>query len=206
MPRVSAAYRHSQREAILDAAEACFARRGVAATRMEDVVAESGLSVGAIYRYFASRQQLLLAAHERHRRRDRAAMVLLHDRSLPVRARILASLRYFLARPADQIELESIAGRVSGDTGHEQWIELLSASYAEAQASGLVRNDISPDDVARQVLLTCEGLAVLSVFDALGDADALLESIAKVLADGLAPGAPRFQSPVRSLTGAAPRP
>jgi AcrR family transcriptional regulator len=49
-------------EALLDAAAAVFARRGFEGTRIGDVVREAGLSTGAIYGRFASRQELLREA------------------------------------------------------------------------------------------------------------------------------------------------
>jgi AcrR family transcriptional regulator len=50
--RITAARASAQRERILDAALTCFAREGFHAATMQDIVAESGLSPGAIYGYF----------------------------------------------------------------------------------------------------------------------------------------------------------
>src|SRR5262249_7008236 len=50
-----------RRQQILDAALACFSRRGYHATSMEDIVRESGLSVGALYSYFPSKEELFTA-------------------------------------------------------------------------------------------------------------------------------------------------
>jgi AcrR family transcriptional regulator len=47
--------------AILDAAEAVFARDGVQRARMEDVAAEAGVAVGTLYNYFTDRNALLEA-------------------------------------------------------------------------------------------------------------------------------------------------
>lgn len=44
---------------ILDAASRVFARLGLTAARMDDVAAESGLSKGALYLYFRSKEQLI---------------------------------------------------------------------------------------------------------------------------------------------------
>jgi AcrR family transcriptional regulator len=64
MPRVSEEHLAARRRQILDAARACFARNGFHATSMQDVVAESGLSMGAVYRYFASKDELIQAIAE----------------------------------------------------------------------------------------------------------------------------------------------
>lgn len=64
MPKISEAAKESRRAHILGAAVRCFARRGYYATTIEDVVVESGLSRGALYLYFPSKETLYLAISE----------------------------------------------------------------------------------------------------------------------------------------------
>ncbi|MFE1595082.1 TetR/AcrR family transcriptional regulator [Nocardia sp. NPDC058705] len=61
MPRVSEEHLERRRRQILDAAQLCFARKGFNATSMQDVFTESGMSAGAVYRYFASKDQIIWA-------------------------------------------------------------------------------------------------------------------------------------------------
>lgn len=65
MPKVTEAHREARRDQIIDAAISCFIRNGIHVTTMADVIAESGLSSGAIYAYFNSKQELALAAVRR---------------------------------------------------------------------------------------------------------------------------------------------
>ena len=51
-----------RRAQIIEAALACFTRQGYVNTKMDDIVAESGLSKGAIYWYFKSKDDLFKAA------------------------------------------------------------------------------------------------------------------------------------------------
>jgi AcrR family transcriptional regulator len=62
MPRVTAAHEAAVRERIVLAALRVFAERGFHGATMQDVVAASGLSVGAIYTYFGSKAELFLAS------------------------------------------------------------------------------------------------------------------------------------------------
>ncbi|MFQ5416038.1 MAG: TetR/AcrR family transcriptional regulator [Myxococcota bacterium] len=55
------------RQIILEAAEGCFARKGVDDTKMEEVAAESGLSLGTLYAVFSGKAQLVHAIHARLR-------------------------------------------------------------------------------------------------------------------------------------------
>jgi AcrR family transcriptional regulator len=66
MPRVSEAHLAARREQIVEAATRCFARNGFHATSMQDVIAEAGLSVGAVYRYFKGKDDLRRAIAEQH--------------------------------------------------------------------------------------------------------------------------------------------
>jgi AcrR family transcriptional regulator len=51
-----------RRGQIIEAALACFTRKGYVNTTMDDIVAESGLSKGAIYWYFKSKDDVFQAA------------------------------------------------------------------------------------------------------------------------------------------------
>ncbi|MBC6464028.1 TetR/AcrR family transcriptional regulator [Actinomadura alba] len=61
MPKVSAEHLERRRQQILEAARICFIRKGVHETSMQDVFAESGLSAGAVYRYFKSKNDIIVA-------------------------------------------------------------------------------------------------------------------------------------------------
>jgi AcrR family transcriptional regulator len=65
MPRVSEDHLTARREQVLLAAWACFSRNGFHATTMADVIAESGLSAGAVYRYFPGKADLVRATADR---------------------------------------------------------------------------------------------------------------------------------------------
>ncbi|WP_169738835.1 TetR/AcrR family transcriptional regulator [Jiangella gansuensis] len=64
MPRVSDAHLAARRQQILEAAWRCFSQQGFHATSMQDVFAESGLSAGAVYRYFPSKADLVRTTAE----------------------------------------------------------------------------------------------------------------------------------------------
>ncbi|HXY66917.1 MAG TPA: helix-turn-helix domain-containing protein [Mycobacterium sp.] len=64
MPKVSAQYRDERRAHILAAARRCFVRDGFHQTSMQDLVREAGMSSGAVYRYFASKDAMIVAIAE----------------------------------------------------------------------------------------------------------------------------------------------
>jgi TetR/AcrR family transcriptional regulator, transcriptional repressor of aconitase len=62
MPRITEERRDARREQILDAARACVQEYGLEAVSMEMIIARSGLSTGAVYRYFKGKGEIMTAA------------------------------------------------------------------------------------------------------------------------------------------------
>jgi AcrR family transcriptional regulator len=61
VPRVSEEHLTARREQILAAARVCFLSKGLHNTSMQDLIHEAGLSVGAVYRYFKSKNDIIAA-------------------------------------------------------------------------------------------------------------------------------------------------
>lgn len=64
MPKVTEEHRAARRDQILGAALRCVAEEGFHKTTMGSVIRESGLSAGAVYLYFRSKQDLIRAIAE----------------------------------------------------------------------------------------------------------------------------------------------
>jgi AcrR family transcriptional regulator len=60
MPKISAAHEQEVRDRIVAAALRVFSERGYRGATIQEVVRDSGLSVGAIYTYFRSKDELFL--------------------------------------------------------------------------------------------------------------------------------------------------
>jgi AcrR family transcriptional regulator len=76
MPKVTPQYRDARRDQILSAARRCFLRDGFHATSMQDLFAEAGLSSGAVYGYFASKDDVIIAIAEEN---VREVVAMIHD-------------------------------------------------------------------------------------------------------------------------------
>src|SRR5882757_11308089 len=72
MPRLSEELREERRRHILTSAWGCFSRNGFHVTSMDDIIAATGMSSSAVYRYFRSKDQLIDAAADE-------ALVLVRD-------------------------------------------------------------------------------------------------------------------------------
>ena len=64
MPRLSEQTLAQRRQHILTSAWTCFSRDGFHATSMDQVVAATGMSSSAVYRYFGSKEEIIRASAE----------------------------------------------------------------------------------------------------------------------------------------------
>ena len=79
MPRLSETTRAQRRQHILISAWRCFSRDGFHATSMDDIIAATGMSSSAVYRYFRSKEQIIHASAEEGVIRVREIFVALLD-------------------------------------------------------------------------------------------------------------------------------
>jgi AcrR family transcriptional regulator len=178
MPKVTQAHVDARRTQILDAAVACFARRGLIRTTIQDVIRESGLSAGAIYSYFGSKDDIIEAiANDRHARERRAIERAGHETDLRQALEQLA--RYFFDALQDENE------RAQRRVGIQLWAEalmserlaalvrsgideprkMLAAAIEKAQQARQVRSDIQPDALARMMIALFHGFLLQQAWD-----------------------------------------
>ena len=86
MPKVTEAHSAARRQQIIDAAYRCFARKGFHQATMRDIYAESGLSVGAVYHYFSSKDAIIQASFEFDYERSLALLTAAMENDDPLKA------------------------------------------------------------------------------------------------------------------------
>ena len=146
MPRVTDEHRAARREQILAAASRCVAREGFHKTTMADVIAEAGLSAGAVYGYFKSKNDIIRAIAERSIGEVAELLHALAQREGPV-------------HPVDAVavfveQVTVLTEKSGGDlpkVGVQAWAEAVRDPDVHALARekmGLVRSAL--EDVARR--------------------------------------------------------
>ncbi|MFI9209703.1 TetR/AcrR family transcriptional regulator [Streptomyces sp. NPDC053253] len=174
MARVSQEHLDARRRQILDGAARCFARNGFHATSMQDVLAEVGLSAGAVYRYFRGKDELIAAIAAEAFDRIRGAFEEASKTTPPPTPDVLlgAVLRVFLEERiagadrqafarliiqvwAETVRDEELAKTLSGlfNGMRAAWTELVTV-YRE---TGLLRADVPADHVARTLIAVAQG-------------------------------------------------
>jgi AcrR family transcriptional regulator len=104
-----------RRDVVLAAALKCFARDGFRATSMRDICAEAGVSTGAVYCHFKSKEEIVhaLAAHGRVGRNEAldAAIAAAHDGDAAhAAATAMRALTDFIDRPGGR---KALAGEIA---------------------------------------------------------------------------------------------
>jgi TetR/AcrR family transcriptional repressor of uid operon len=179
---------------ILDAAERCFVRAGFHRTTMHDVAAEAGMSPGNLYRYFASKEAMVVGLAERDRARvgeDFSAFAREED-FLETFARI--GRKHFAEEPRERailcLEIWAEATRnptFATISRHFECdiIQRLATLFADAQRRGFASAQVDPKAVAVVVATLANGLfvrrAIASDFDAEREVGYLLKLIGGLL-------------------------
>jgi AcrR family transcriptional regulator len=184
MPRVSQEHRDRRRQQILDAATRCMAEQGFHRTSMAAIIAESGLSAGAIYGYFKSKNAIIAAIAERAVGHVRATFVPYLEAPDPVPLAtvaegVLAQLTQL--RQADGIDLTRLALQVWSEAVRDDTVRgIVGDRYQEirgdlakiavrAQSAGYVDPDADPALIAQVMYALLPGFIVQRLV--LGDVD-----------------------------------
>ena len=199
MPKISPAHEQQRREQILQAAMLCFARQGYRATSMDDVVRESGLSVGAIYSYFHSKEDLFLALSDERSDQTLAYMNDVFRRPGPMAEKSRAAVDYFFNILSDElltlarVTVEFMSESAKSDRLKERQQERCERirqffrwMLAEGQASGEVREDVDVNAAAELIVALNQGLLLLSAAGLRGESlEALKPAYLSLLNAGL---------------------
>jgi len=133
------------RRHLLDRALALFAKRGVEATTMRDIAKAAGLSLGAAYYYFPSKEALVFAYYEANQEasdhlettgtlRERLG-ALFHGKLSTVRPQraMLASILGHLVNPSDPLSAFSTQSRAVRERAIAQFTRALGTDVPAAQ-------------------------------------------------------------------------
>ncbi|NOR89929.1 MAG: TetR family transcriptional regulator [Anaerolineales bacterium] len=168
--------KQERRKQILDAAEKVFTQRGFNKARMDDIVAESGLSKGALYWYYKSKDEIILALMDRFFAGEMQAGEELSSIEGDARQQLeiffdtaFKDIRRFEERMSLGYEFFSLAART------EEVRDAIRGYYRRYQAiiSQIIQqgidsgefSSIDPDDTATVVISIVEGMALLWFLD-----------------------------------------
>ncbi len=161
---------------ILDAATNVFARLGLSKARMDDIVDESGLSKGALYWYFKSKDQIITAIINRLFDRELADVIAIIEGSGSTRERLLQYTDHIVEDVVSMLRMapvsfEFIALAFRSDTlrtslrkYYRKHLEIIVPILEEGIARGEIR-EVDPMEAAIAIGAIFEGTIVLWVYD-----------------------------------------
>ncbi len=196
MPRLKPATHAARREHILDAAERCFARAGFHRTTMQDICKEAGISAGALYVYFTSKEELIAGISERDRTKLAAQLTDLGSAPDLMEALMKIGEHYCIDEPRAknilciEIGAESTRNSTVGDiyqTFNRGMIDAFEQLLTQARDEGKIAPDLSPRTAAEILVLLGDGLFWRRAVDPKFDAKTILPVLMGVVAGFLAP-------------------
>jgi TetR/AcrR family transcriptional repressor of uid operon len=196
MPKLKPAIQRARREHILDAAEQCFARAGFHRTTMQDICREAGVSPGALYVYFDSKEALIAGICERDRGAFAERLAALADAPDFLEALKALGEHYFVHQPACkslmciEIGLESTRNPRVGEI-HRGVDEFIVAGFEKLfqrmKDDGRIAPDLAIPTLARMVSVIGDGLFWRRAVDPTFDGRALVPATLMALAALLKP-------------------
>ena len=174
------------RDAIVEAALACFDRHGIAGSTLDQIAAAAGVTKGAVYHHFSGKHEILHEIRERVSLPllDAADTALLHSGEIPALERverflldILASLEgdarkrralsvmQFKCEYVDELA-DELAGAVRKN---DRLAEAFRYAYREARRRGQLVANLSPGIAALDTMVFLSGLVRLWLLHGPGD-------------------------------------
>jgi AcrR family transcriptional regulator len=198
LPKISELRRESRREAILEAALACFSEDGFHQTGMADIVSRSGMSHGAVYGYFRSKDDIIEALADDRHQNEAILNSVVQDAADPVeglRALFRAYARW-LVDPADnarrRVGINGWAEALRNRRVHARVVEgvniprgLITGLVERAQRIGSLSNALSADAIARSFIALFQGFVLQVTWGEDVDVDACIAVVDRML-QGLA--------------------
>lgn len=173
MPKVSAAHKEQRRQAILEAALEVFIGRGYQLATIDDISSRSGLSVGAIYRYFRNKGEIMLTLVEARLGRTPELFERLTRATGDPMERLEAAVGLFASalrvrHPATgRLLLVTLAEAVQdGEVRnglHDRFrglVGYLQGVIDEGVAAGMFRPDVDARVLAALLMCTADGLTI----------------------------------------------
>jgi TetR/AcrR family transcriptional regulator, repressor for uid operon len=199
MPKLKPDIQRARREHILEAAERCFANAGFHRTTMHDICKDAGISPGALYVYFDSKEALIAGIAERDRAEFAERLAALSEAPDFLQALEALGEHYFVDEPAYrrrmciEIGLESTRNPRVGEIFQEVDRFVTSgfeALFARLKAEGRIAPELEIPIVARLFLLIGDGLFWRRATDPEFDGKAMVPPTLKLLAKLLNPAPP----------------
>ena len=187
------------RAQILQAALSCFAGKGYHQTSMDDIVAESGLSKGALYWHFKSKQELFLSLVETYMSAYSQEAAHAWQEEMPATEKIRAYMKFFVDSSEQLLPFFRVTIDVWAQTSEDEQLraifdQMLTDLQQQLGAlidEGVAAGEFRPVDASRLALGLVAALDALALYKTLLgekiDIQGSAETLLAVVLAGLKP-------------------
>ena len=196
MPKLDLKTQRVRREHILDAAELCFAAQGFHRTSMQDICREAGISPGALYLYFTSKEDLIAGICEREKSALAQALASVGEAPDFMAALSQLGQTYCLDQPPEKLRLhleinaEAMRNPAVGHTVRAIDTFVLNSFerlLADAKAKGRINPATDLSTIAHIISVLGDGLYLRRALDPEFDGKACMTVIVSLISSLIGP-------------------
>jgi AcrR family transcriptional regulator len=206
LPKISDRKREARRQQVLDAALACFSENGFHQTGMADIVQRSGMSHGAVYGYFQSKDDIIEAlADDRHTGEALLNSVgeQTEDPIEAIQALVRAYAHWLIEQdgePRRRVSVHGWAEALRSERVRARVVEgidsprsMIAGIIEKAQREGRISPSLSAEAIARCFVALFQGLVLQVTWGERIDVDACVSIV-----DGMLQGLRPFDPPAKA--------
>jgi AcrR family transcriptional regulator len=204
VPKVSAVHIATRKQQIIDASFRCFARKGFHPTTMHDICTDAGLSAGAVYRYFASKQEIIASACEASQESPNSELLANAQKTPETKERLHGLIDAFFTR------LEGLGATILNRALVQVWAEAvindnvrgvfkerqakmadgIKEIVTESQRRGDLRTTLDPNAIVQAMFALYDGFRLQKAIDSDLPSEAYVEVVKALLTGALWTGSP----------------
>lgn len=181
--------KHTQRrKEILEAAERCFIKRGIHTCSMQQLCEEAKLSPGQVYRYYESKEDIILTLAEKEREATRELIRFIDSNQSNIGAAMQSAIPYIIrditdgnyARMTLEFVGEASRNKAVADTLlniEEELLESFNCAITESQKAGTLAKSLDPETTTALLLSLFDGVSGRSAFRPIKDKDKLIAAL-----------------------------
>ena len=167
MPKVVPEYKEKARRSIIESAAQVFAEKGYHKTKMDDIAEKLGVSKGAIYQYFKSKEQIFIEVIDffMQFKKDEVMSIILSDNHMRIASAEFLEMKIDRALQTQSFGLDLFLEAARNESLRERMAEKYQKIYdefightEELKEKGVIKKDAEVGVVWRGIVALRDGL------------------------------------------------
>ncbi|OLS20850.1 MAG: putative HTH-type transcriptional regulator YfiR [Candidatus Thorarchaeota archaeon AB_25] len=167
MPKVVPEYKEKARRSIIESAAQVFAEKGYHKTKMDDIAEKLGVSKGAIYQYFKSKEQIFVEVIDffMQFKKDEVMSIILSDNPMRIASAEFLEMKIDRALHTQSFGLDLFLEAARNESLRERMAEKYQKIYdefightEELKEKGVIKKDAEVGVVWRGIVALRDGL------------------------------------------------